>query len=265
MKRKYCTLLALLIWGCHNPSSSSNTAEGTNVSSNSNQSQTSAKPLDKGMTDTVVCANDLSQRYAVYVPSSYDSKKHYPIIYFFDPHGVGNLPLRVYKDLADKYGYILAGTYNSKNGMQWPESEKAAQAMMQDSWGRVSVDNNRIYTFGFSGGARVASSVALYDGGIAGVVACGGAFPERNPSFKTQFCFLGFVGERDFNYVEMKSVDKQLDQTSLAHQLMVYHGKHQWPPASVAEQAFQWLDANAMKLKLIPKNDSLLKAIKEQF
>ena len=45
--------------------------------------------------------------------------KKWPIIYFFDPHGVGNLPLILYKDLAEKYGFIIAGTYNSKNGMQW--------------------------------------------------------------------------------------------------------------------------------------------------
>lgn len=217
------------------------------------------------MTDTVVCASDPSQKYAVYVPSSYDAKKRYPIIYFFDPHGAGNFPLELYKSLADKYGYILAGTYGSQNGMQWKDIEKAVQAFMQDSWQHLSIDNNRIYTFGFSGGARVACSVAIYDGGITGVAACGGGFPERNPNIRQPFTFIGFVGEKDFNYTEMKQLDNELDQSPLTHQLVVYRGKHQWPPVEVAEQAFQWFDVNAMKMQSMPKNDSIINALKQQF
>jgi|SRR6185437_5365540 len=265
MKRKYCAAFAFLVWGCHSPSSSTNTNNGSTAADTVKHTQVNAKPIDKGMTDTVFCTADPSQRYATYVPARYDAKKKWPIIYFFDPHGVGNVPLVLYKALADKYGYILAGTYNSKNGMQWSESEKAAQAFMQDSWQRLSIDNSRIYTFGFSGGARVASSVALYDGGVTGVVACGGGLPEKNPQIKQAFSFLGFVGERDFNYTEMQQLDKQLAQMQFTHQLIVYHGKHQWPPADVAEQAFQWLELNAMKTKFIPKNDSLVKAVEQQF
>jgi len=265
MKRKYCTVFAFLVWGCHSQSNSANTNSGNTAADSVKHTQANAKPIEKGMTDTVFCTADPSQRYAVYVPASYDAKKKWPIIYFFDPHGVGNVPLVLYKALADKYGYILAGTYNSKNGMQWTESEKAAQAFMQDSWQRLSIDNSRIYTFGFSGGARVASSVALYDGGVTGVVACGGGFPEKNPEIKQSFTFLGFVGERDFNYTEMNQLDKQLEHSPLIHQLIVYHGKHQWPPADVAEQVFQWHELNAMKMKFIPKNDSLIKVVQEQF
>lgn len=265
MKRIYCIGFALLAWGCHSQSTSTTNNNGTATKDTAKHVQAPAKPINKGMTDTVFCTDDASQKYAVYVPANYDAHKKWPVIYFFDPHGVGNLPLILYKELADKYGYIIAGTYNSKNGMQMADSRKAAQAFMQDLWQRLSVDNNRLYTFGFSGGARVACSVALYDGGVAGVAACGGGFPERNPNFRQAFAFIGFAGERDFNYTEMKQLDKQLDQSSIMHQLIVYHGKHQWPPASEAEQAFQWFDVNAMRLHFIPRNDSIVKAIENQF
>lgn len=258
--------MALLVWGCHNQSSSSNTNTATPAQTDTiKHVQVNAKPLNKGMTDTVVCASDPSQKYAVYVPSGYDAKKQWPIIYFFDPHGAGNFPLELYKSLADKYGYILAGTYGSQNGMQWNDIEKAAQTFMQDSWQHLSIDNNRIYTFGFSGGARVACSVAIYDGGVTGVAACGGGFPERSPNIRQPFTFIGFVGEKDFNYTEMKQLDNELDQSPLTHQLIVYHGKHQWPPEEVAEQAFQWFDVNAMKMQSMPKNDSMINALQKQF
>jgi len=266
MKKKYSVILAFIIWGCHNGNSSSNTNTTSTVATDTvKHTQVNAKPIDKGMTDTVICASDPSQKYTVYIPSNYTPTKKWPVIYFFDPHGAGNFPLTLYKELAEKYGYIIAGTYGSKNGQQWPVTEKAAQSMMQDSWQRLSIDNNRMYTFGFSGGARVASSVALYDGGIAGVALCGGGFPERSPNFRQSFAFIGFVGDRDFNYTELEQLNKQLDGSELPHQLIVYHGKHQWPPAPEAEQAFQWFDMSAMKLHLISKNDSLLKVLEQKF
>ncbi|HTA26669.1 MAG TPA: hypothetical protein VK809_02695 [Bacteroidia bacterium] len=252
-----------LLWGCHSKPSS---AKGNSISETSGHSAASLKPLKKGIViDSVICSDDSSQIYAVYLPSHYDTNKKWPIIYFFDPHGVGNLPVLLYKDLAEKYGFILAGTYNSQNGQPWESSEKAAEAFMKDTWIRLSEDNNRLYTFGFSGGAKVASMVAIADGGIAGVVACGGGFPEEHPPLKQPFSFISFVGDKDFNNVTVKQLDKLLDSTNLAHQLIVYNGKHQWPPVSVAEQAFQWLDADAMRMKTMPKNDSIVKSIRDGF
>ncbi len=252
-----------ILCGCHGKSSS---AKGDIKTVPLQHSGAYLKPLKKGIViDSVICADDSSQIYAVYLPTHYDTNKKWPVIYFFDPHGVGNLPVLLYKDLAEKYGFILAGTYNSKNGQQWESSEKAAEAFMKDTWIRLSIDNNRLYTFGFSGGAKVASMVAIADGGVAGVVACGGGFPEEHPPLKQPFSFISFVGDKDFNNVTVKQLDKLLDSTNLAHQLIVYNGKHQWPPVSVAEQAFQWLDADAMRMKTMPKNDSLIKTMHEGF
>jgi hypothetical protein len=252
-----------LLWGCHSKPSA---AKGNDISETSGHSGAPLKPLKKGVViDSVICSDDSSQIYSIYLPTNYDTTKKWPIIYFFDPHGVGNLPVKLYKDLAEKYGFVIAGTYNSKNGMQWNASEKAAEAFMKDTWVRLSEDNNRLYTFGFSGGAKVASMVAIADGGIAGVVACGGGFPEEHPPLKQPFTFISFVGNKDFNNVQVKQLDKLLDTTNLSHQLIVYNGKHQWPPVSVAEQAFQWLDADAMRMKTIPKNDSLIRYLKLQF
>ena len=265
MRYSICLFIStFFLCGCHSKSSSSKENDVSNVPLR--QSTEVLKPLKKGIViDSVVCADDSSQIYAVYLPTKYDTTKKWPIIYFFDPHGVGNLPVKLYKDLAEKYGFILAGTYNSKNGMPFDVSDKAAQALMKDTWLRLSLDSKRLYTFGFSGGAKVASMVAISDGGIAGVVACGGGFPEEHPPLKQSFSFISFVGDEDFNNMTVRQLDKLLDSTSLAHQLIVFHGKHQWSPVSYIEQAFQWLDADAMRMKTMPKNDSIIKSIKEGF
>lgn len=264
MRYSICLFItAFFLFGCHSKSSSSK--ENTVQNEAPKYTRAMLKPLQKGVViDSVFCADDSSQRYSIYLPSRYDILKKWPIIYFFDPHGVGNLPIELYKDLAEKYGFIIAGTYNSKNGMEWENSEKAAQAFMNDTRMRLSIDNNRIYTCGFSGGAMVASMVAISDGGIAGVVTCGGSMPtDRQP--KQPFSYISFVGDKDFHYVPAKQLDAMLDSTSLSHQFISFNGKHQWPPASCLEQAFQWLDVDAMRMKTLPKNDSIIKSIREKF
>jgi dienelactone hydrolase len=259
MRYSICLFINIfLLWGCHAKPSSKESEASKHLGA-------LLKPLRKGVViDSVFCADDSSQIYSIYLPTKYDTLKKWPIIYLFDPHGVGNLPVRLYKDLAEKYGFILAGTYNSKNGMQFANSDKAAQALMKDAWMRLSLDNNRLYTCGFSGGAMVAAMVAVSDGGIAGVVSCGGSFPQ-DQQLKQPFSYISFVGDKDFHYAGVKQLDRLLDSTSLAHQFIVFNGKHQWPPAASIEQAFQWLDVDAMRMKTMPKNDSIVKAIKEQF
>lgn len=252
----------LMLWGCHGNTKDTKN-ENNSTADTVKHVNANVKPLDKGLTDTVKCGDDANQRYCIYIPSNYNASKKWPVVFYFDPHGVGDLPVKLYKDLAEKYGFIIAGTYNSKNGMQMNESMHAAQSMMQDVEARASVDNARIYTFGFSGGARVACSVAL-NGGIASVVACGGGFPQNTPQISQPFALISFVGEKDFNLIELKNLDKELDNTPLLHQLVVYHGKHQWPPAADAEQAFQWMDVTAMQAKTMPVNDSIVNAVKKQ-
>src|SRR4051812_46967190 len=65
--------------------------------------------------EKVVCKNDASQSYALYIPIVQNAAPM-PVIYCFDPHGDGSLPLRHYQLLADAYHFILVGSNNSKNG-----------------------------------------------------------------------------------------------------------------------------------------------------
>src|SRR5215469_2103888 len=119
----------------------------------------------------VVCAADANQSYALYLPSGYTVTKRWPIIYFFDPGGRGRRPLDLYKDLAETYGFIFVGSNNSRN-FSSNESE-IVNAIWQDTHVRLSLDERRIYSSGFSGGARVAGAMALNCSSceMAGVIA----------------------------------------------------------------------------------------------
>src|SRR5574337_1851259 len=64
----------------------------------------------------IKCKADTSNSYSLYVPISYTGSVPFPVLLFFDSHGGGAYPLKKYFPLAEKYGYILAGSNNSKNG-----------------------------------------------------------------------------------------------------------------------------------------------------
>ena len=66
-------------------------------------------PQDAGfpkgkLTEKVLVKDEPSQSYALYLPSSYDPDKKFPIIYCFDPGGRGSVAVEKYRSAAEKYG-----------------------------------------------------------------------------------------------------------------------------------------------------------------
>jgi len=210
--------------------------------------------------DKVVCKSDTAQSYALYLPKSYDTKKVYPIIYAFDPHGTGKLPVSNYKDLAEKYNYIIVGSNNSQNGLTWEQSQSIVNNFFSDTRNRLAINNNRIYLMGFSGGARIANALTLMDNSISGVICCGAASPAITPKEeRTGYSFFGIVGDADFNYTEMKKYNIiGFAGHNVKHTMITFDGKHEWPGSPIMDEAFFWLELNNMRKDVKTKNDSLI-------
>jgi len=151
----------------------------------------------------VVTIANPEQSYALYIPKSYSATRLSPIIYAFDPGANGGRPVELMKDSAERYGYIVAGSNNSRNG-SWKIEAEAAQAMLKDTEKKLSIDGRRVYFAGFSGGARVAARLAQICKCTAGVILNGAGFqPETSASPETRFAVFAAVGTYDFNYGEM--------------------------------------------------------------
>jgi predicted esterase len=195
----------------------------------------------------VTSASQPEQSYALYLPSRYTREKRWPIVYAFDPGARGSMPVELMKDAAERYGYIVAGSNNSHNGAWKPEAE-AAQAMFQDTHARLAVDNNRVYFAGFSGGARLASSLAQRCNCAAGVLLNGAGFsPSFPPAAGATFSVFAAVGTFDFNYGEVVDLDAALGTLRYSHSLRRFEGPHQWAPANVMDEALAWFRLVSMK------------------
>lgn len=197
----------------------------------------------------VPCSAHPDQTYALYLPSKYTPTRRWPLVLSSDPGARGTVPLELQKDAAERYGYVLAASNNSRNGPAQPRLEATA-AVLDDLQRRVSLDPQRVYFAGLSGGARFSSQIAFSCNCSAGVLLGGaGFFSPTVPSTDRPFPVFSAVGTTDFNYNEVVPLEDALAKSGYPHWLRIFEGTHQWPPAEIMEEAFAWFRLQAMKTK----------------
>jgi poly(3-hydroxybutyrate) depolymerase len=217
-----------------------------------------ADDLPRGqIIDAVKCTADDTQSYALFLPSNYSPSRTWNLLLAFDPGGQGRRPVERFQAAAEKYGYIVAGSNNSRNGP--PQlALAAAQAMTGDVIKRFNINERRVYTAGLSGGARIAMKVALDTDAIAGVVASSAGFPPGDRDSNLNFPVFGTAGTEDFNYLEMRQLD---DTLSSPHRIAIFEGGHTWLPDDLALQAIEWMEIQAMKSGRRDHDEAVLKQI----
>jgi dienelactone hydrolase len=205
----------------------------------------------------IKCAADASQSYALYLPSGYTPERTWPVILAFDPAARGRLPVERYQAAAEMYGYIVAGSNNSRNG-SWDGSMAAVRAMSTDIGQRFTIDSKRVYTAGMSGGARVAMAVALGSDRIAGVIASSAGYPDQKARKSVPFVVVGTAGTEDFNYWEVRRLGRDLTSP---HRILIFPGGHTWLASELAIQAVEWLELQATKSGRVPRDEAKLDRI----
>ena len=207
-------------------------------------STAAAQGLQRGtVVDPIQCADDQTQTYALYLPATYSPEREWSVLFAFHPAARGRLMVEKYQAAAEQYGYIVAASNNSRNGPH-AVSAAAAQAMSADVSRRFSIDPRRVYLTGMSGGARVALGIALAGNTIAGVIASSAGYPDSQPRANVPFAVFSTAGTEDFNYVEMRLLDRKL---SSPHFLAVFQGGHTLPPNDLAVDAIEWMELQAMQ------------------
>jgi len=203
----------------------------------------------------VTCLSDPKQSYALYLPSTFSVARKWPTIYVFDPFARGDTAAEVVRAAAEKFGYIVVASNNSKNGPAGGSLE-AAQAIWQDAHQRLPIDQGRQYFAGLSGGGRVATSLALTCGTCAaGVIANAAGFPTNAmPSAQMKFAYFATVGDADFNYAEFAQLRPKLDTSGSQYMIRTFEGPHGWAPAEVWLEALEWMDLRAMAAGTLPRD-----------
>jgi tetratricopeptide (TPR) repeat protein len=207
----------------------------------------------------VVTRHDPGQSYALYLPKNYDPAKKWPILYGFSPGARGSDPVWLFKPAAEKYGWIVVGSNNSRNG-PWQPIAAAIKAVMKDTEARLAIDRQRRYTTGFSGGARVGFHVAAQHG-FAGTIPVGAGMAggQKQPA-KGKLAVFSICGQSDFNHAELLQLESRLRKAGVRNRMATFEGGHQWANRELCGAALRYMDL-LWQLGLETKNQDRIKAI----
>lgn len=187
--------------------------------------------------------------HAVFLPPGWSPDRVWPVLYLFDARGRGAHAAERFVPAAREAGWVVVSSNDSRSDGPLDPNLEAMKAMLADAHARFAVDDRRSYAGGFSGGARVSALMAqILKAPLAGVVLCGGGFPEDRPPRKgLSFAVFATVGDRDFNYYEMRRLDRTLEEAGVTHRLETFDGGHGWPPEPLAGEAVRWLEVQALR------------------
>jgi hypothetical protein len=219
--------------------------------------------LSKGViVDSVKITNTANESYAIYLPKQYVKEVPSAIVFIFDPDARGRIGIEPFVLAAETYNYILVCSNNSKNGPA-DINLGIANRLFDSVFSEYSIDSSRLYISGFSGGARLAGTIAISSGAFQGVIACGASF-NRIDKFALQgsnFSYAGMVGDIDMNYQEMVENRAWLDGMKIKNTLFISHLDHAWPAQKEMLRAFDWLEVKAYKKNIRKSNEATIKRI----
>lgn len=226
-----------------------------------------AAELPRGtLVEKVVCEGQPDQAYALYLPSNYTPDRLWPILYAFDASSQGKTVAELFQRAAETYGWIVVSSWSTASdvaGDRPMEGNFAAmKALWADTHARFAIDDKRVYAAGYSGTVRFACVLGLTaPGSIAGVIAASAGFPiGSTPKKDNPFVFFGTYGDRDFNYYEVRDLDRTMTDLAIPHRVEGFPGGHDWPPVDLATRAVGWMEIQAMKKGLREKSPAMIDA-----
>ncbi len=201
-----------------------------------------------------------NETYAIYLPSTYDLKKTYPLYIFCDPQGSAAYPIAKYQSLAESYQAILVGSNNCKNGIDLNTCISYLEHIVEECKMKYAINDSFLNVCGFSGGAKVAGAYAAMHSEVHSLVG-GGAMPtlEQCPQ---KMPILVFAGNRDMNFTDLVNFQTHAKASESLYDvtLLEFDGKHEWPDSITYEYAFvmneQVYSGTSNALRFIEKMES---------
>ena len=226
--------------------------------SQQNTAQTTAKLIDSVSVNT-------TESFAIYFPKKHHSTENNSIVFIFDPSGNGKGGIAPFIKTSETYNHILVCSNNSKNGILKTNLD-IANRLFDYVLNNYKIDQDKMYLAGFSGGSRLASTIALQTNAFYGVIACGAGISAVDkyilPSNK--FRYAGFVGKKDMNYSEMLENKIWLENNGFPTELYISNNKHIWPSEEEILTAFDWFEIEKLNSDK-EKNTDLIQEYKTKY
>lgn len=214
--------------------------------------QPAGAPALGRLVERVACAASPAHSYALFLPANYTPERAWPLLFVFDPRGRASAAAEIFRPAAERLGWIIISSHDTRSDTEEDVNGPAIRALWTESL-RYAADERRIYVAAFSGLVSSAWALAANTGFVAGVIASGGRVHPDVSSRPMSAAFFGAAGLQDFNFLQMKLLDRLLAGRGVgARRLEFFQGPHGWLPPSLAEEGMGWLEVVAMAQKRRP-------------
>src|SRR5258708_2137734 len=101
-------------------------------------------PMSPGVVHgSVPVAADPSNSYALYLPANYSAARRWPLLLVFDPFARGEVSVKLFHEAAEKYGFMVVSSHNSRN---FSEPSTAIRLLWTDMKTHYPLDTKHTYT-----------------------------------------------------------------------------------------------------------------------
>ncbi|MGI0107930.1 hypothetical protein [Salinimicrobium sp. WS361] len=219
--------------------------------------------IKKGIVvDDFKVSDTLQESYALYLPTTYQNNKLWPVLFLFDGEGRGKAAAQLFQSTAEEQGYILVSSNNISEQNELKENAVIAARLLQRVANILPLDSRQIAAAGSMTGGKVASSLPLIFDNILGVVAVGDHWVNFNLlDNKKNFLFIGIVGDEQFSGRAMNSTAAALSQLRFPTQIYTYSGGEDWPVPEIISSAVGSLTLEAMREGNRPLDNQLIEQL----
>lgn len=213
--------------------------------------------------------------FSIYVPTSFEINKKYPILFGFDSSNKSSLFTSLFSTSAEEQQYIVAiSDYAGKLSVK--DKSIYVALFMKHIAALFPIQNNRIYVLGVGKDAVFNSSLPMLYPTINGVIAIGdSAHLNKKINANKRFSHIGIVDDKNFRYQRFLDTHKYLKRKKKASELYVYNGNKEFPPENIITNALSYLTLDAMQTGKIQtdslwiadrykKDKEIVKLLKEQ-
>lgn len=185
---------------------------------------------------------------ALYLPKNFNTSEQFPLLLVLEKDGKARQAIGAFREVAESHGYILASPNTKLDTLSVADQVIYLGKLGVDLKSILPVAPRRFYTAGFGVAGQLAALVPSFNKDIGGALGISAPIPSTEIlDDDMPFYFIGIVGDEDFNFGNMKTLQKKLDSKGLPHHLLVFDGGHTWPEQSYIKKALQLFDAYAMK------------------
>ena len=219
--------------------------------------QSPAKPPTGWLEDDY---DSTTQFYSLVLPKHYDRTKPSPVLLFISP-GKDPAGIKQWAATCQELGVLLASPHNAGNKCPTRQRTRIIMDVLGDLRTKHNIDPDRCYLGGFSGGARMACSIAFalpeYFGGVLPVCAGGELRSETYLRHRVidRLSVAQLTGDTDFNRGEVE----RLHQTELSNlgvrckTWVATDCSHRIPNANVFTKAIEWLEEDVPRRQQLAK------------